>query len=93
MNKLIELKNLLLVKANSPRHPTMAEANAIRWALELALDNGFSRIIVESDAKSCIDELCSPLESSSWRISALSSHSLKLVSSFSFVSFNGLEEK
>ena len=62
--------------------PAIAEAAAINWALNLAIEEGFERVIVESDAKNCIDELsCSP-EASSWRFNSLSSHSLELVSHF-----------
>uniref|UniRef100_A0A2N9GI57 RNase H type-1 domain-containing protein n=1 Tax=Fagus sylvatica TaxID=28930 RepID=A0A2N9GI57_FAGSY len=50
--------------------PAIAEAAAINWALNLAIEEGFERVIVESDAKNCIDELSCPPEASSWRRNA-----------------------
>jgi ribonuclease HI len=62
--------------------PATAEAAAINWALNLAIEEGFERVIVESDAKNCIEDLSCPPEASSWRFNSLSSHSLELVSHF-----------
>jgi hypothetical protein len=62
--------------------PAIAEATAFNWALNLAIQEGFERVIVESDAKNCIEDLsCSP-EAFTWRFNSLSSHSLELVSHF-----------
>ena len=37
--------------------PIIAETFAIKWALELAKEESFTNIIVESDSKICIDSL------------------------------------
>uniref|UniRef100_A0A2N9G6R1 RNase H type-1 domain-containing protein n=1 Tax=Fagus sylvatica TaxID=28930 RepID=A0A2N9G6R1_FAGSY len=50
--------------------PATAEAAAINWALNLAIEEGFERVIVESDAKNCIEDLSCPPEASSWRRNA-----------------------
>ena len=63
--------------------PTVAEASAIVWALELAMEEGFENIIVESDAKICVDALNCPIDESPWKIHALSTHSLDLALNFS----------
>ena len=71
-------------KQNDILDPTVAEANAIHWALELASSFGFKKVIVESDAKNCIEDLSGHPDSSNWRISAVSSQLLDLVSCFSY---------
>ena len=68
--------------------PMVAEAAAINWFLNLAIAEGFERVIVESDAKNCIEDLSCPLEASSWRFNFLSSHSLELVSHFAVMLFS-----
>uniref|UniRef100_A0A2N9ESE7 RNase H type-1 domain-containing protein n=1 Tax=Fagus sylvatica TaxID=28930 RepID=A0A2N9ESE7_FAGSY len=60
-------------KHNDILDPTVAEANAIRWVQELTSSFGFEKVIVESDAKNCIDDLYGHPDSSNWRISAVSS--------------------
>uniref|UniRef100_A0A2N9H3S2 RNase H type-1 domain-containing protein n=1 Tax=Fagus sylvatica TaxID=28930 RepID=A0A2N9H3S2_FAGSY len=55
-----------LIKAwarqTKPLDPTLAEATAINWALEIALGDNFNYICIESDAKVCIDALFSKSE-------------------------------
>uniref|UniRef100_A0A2N9ISW0 Reverse transcriptase zinc-binding domain-containing protein n=1 Tax=Fagus sylvatica TaxID=28930 RepID=A0A2N9ISW0_FAGSY len=68
--------------------PTVAEAAAIIWALELAAAEHFVNIIVESDAKSCIDALACPLDESCWKIRHLTSVSLDLALSFPLCIFS-----
>ena len=41
----------------SAMDPTIAKASAIRWALELAIQENYLKVIVESDAKNCVDNL------------------------------------
>ena len=41
----------------SATDPTIAEASAIRWALELVIQENYLKVIVESDAKNCVDNL------------------------------------
>jgi ribonuclease HI len=76
--------NIIRVRAKKTNFldPVAAEAAAINWALNLAIAEGFERVIVESDAKNCIEDLSCPPEASSWRFNSLSSHSLELVSHF-----------
>ena len=56
-------------------------------ALDLALDEHFDNVIIESDAKYCIDALACPLEESCWKIRTLTTLPLELAIKFSFVSF------
>ena len=51
--------------------PLVAEAIAIKWALELAESESFPNVIVESDSKICIDNLLDNSTSSYWKIDAL----------------------
>ena len=68
--------------------PTVAEAAAIIWALKLVAAEHFVNIIVESDAKSCIDALACPLDESCWKIRHLTSVSLDLALSFPLCIFS-----
>uniref|UniRef100_A0A2N9IL60 RNase H type-1 domain-containing protein n=1 Tax=Fagus sylvatica TaxID=28930 RepID=A0A2N9IL60_FAGSY len=49
----------------------VAETTAIRWALELASLEKFRDIIIESDAKPCIDALLGDPQESLWKISSV----------------------
>jgi ribonuclease HI len=53
--------------------PLIAETTALLWALEIARDNCFSHILIEGDAKICIEALAEP-EKVSWRIQTLVSN-------------------
>lgn len=68
--------------------PTVAEASAICWALDLSKDARFESICIESDAKVCIEALTGPLPHCPWKIQALVNQSLNLACCFSFCSFN-----
>ena len=68
--------------------PTMAEAVAITWALELAVIEKFEHICIESDAKVCVDALAAPIDDCLWKIRALVSMSLKLALKFSSCNFH-----
>ena len=46
----------------------IVEATAIWWALELAILEGFQDIIIESDAKACIDALLGNPQETLWKI-------------------------
>ena len=61
--------------------PLVAEAIAIKWALELAESESFPNVIVESDSKICIDNFSNNSTSSYWKIDALISdvHRLALL--------------
>jgi ribonuclease HI len=43
-------------KANTS-NPLQAEAETILWAAQLASDQGWDRVCIESDSKICIDAL------------------------------------
>jgi hypothetical protein len=45
--------------------------SGVWWALELAILEGFQDIIIESEAKACIDALLSNPQETSWKISNL----------------------
>ena len=68
--------------------PAMAEAAAINWALELALAEGFINILVESDAKICVDALLGPLDKCPWKIRTVTEHSLELACLFPSCNFS-----
>ncbi len=68
--------------------PIAAEVAAINWALELALQEKYVNIIVESDAKFCIDALACPLYESCWKIRHLTAFSLDLALRFNSCIFN-----
>ncbi len=51
--------------------PVIAKAEAIKWALELAMLESFPKIIVESDSKMCIDALVDSQFASCWKIDTL----------------------
>ena len=44
--------------------PTITEAKAVPWDLELAISERCPKIIVESDGKNCIDALSGPINDS-----------------------------
>ena len=77
-----------LIKAwarqTKPLDPTLVEATAINWALEIALGDNFNYICIESDAKVCIDALFSKSEDFLQFIHAQTSYSLELFLHFHF---------
>ena len=64
----------------------VVEAMAIVWALELALSEKFAKVIVESDAKMCIEDLSYPTDAGCWKIRNFSFPTVDLI--FGFVSCN-----
>uniref|UniRef100_A0A2N9G2U3 CCHC-type domain-containing protein n=1 Tax=Fagus sylvatica TaxID=28930 RepID=A0A2N9G2U3_FAGSY len=48
--------------------PATVEAAALLWALEIAVENKFTKIVVEGDAKLCIDAITIETTSIPWRI-------------------------
>jgi ribonuclease HI len=63
------------------------EATTLLWALEIAVENKFTKIVVEADAKLCIDAITIETTSIPWRIHSLV-HSLKVLAfEFSVCSF------
>ena len=51
--------------------PIQAEAEAINLATCVAVNRGFEYVVVESDAKACIDALKAPFDEVPWRISSI----------------------
>ena len=60
----------------------IAEAQAIKWALELANLESFPKIIVESDSKMCIDVLVDCQFAGCWKIDTLCADVNNLISWF-----------
>jgi hypothetical protein len=58
--------------------PATVEAAALLWALEIAVENKFTKIVVEGDAKLCIDAITIETTSIPWRIHNLV-HSIKVL--------------
>jgi ribonuclease HI len=67
--------------------PCIAEATAILWALEIAQTEEFLHIIVEGDAKICLDAITEELSSCHWRIRPLISNIKCLALKFAFCRF------
>ena len=51
--------------------PIQVEAEAINLATCVAVNYGFEYVVVESDAKTCIDALKGPFDEVPWRISSI----------------------
>jgi ribonuclease HI len=64
------------------KDPTIAEADAICWALELAKTEKFEKISIESDAKVCVDALLSPTDDCPWKIHTFTLLALELAAYF-----------
>lgn len=75
---------LLMAQTKSKRlntnDPTIAKAAPILWAIELAKAEGFSKVIIESDAKLCIETLNDLSDDQDWKIKTLCSDSKSLIS-------------
>ena len=56
--------------------PLQAKAKAINLVTRLAVDHGFENVVVESDAKACIEALKAPTDVVPWRISTISADTL-----------------
>ena len=78
-------------KLTDTLEPTLAKAATINWALELAKEEEFKHICIESDAKVCVDALNSHSDAP-WVIYAQSSYSLELALHFPFCSFNWVKQ-
>ena len=67
--------------------PCIVDAAAILWALEIAQTEEFLHIIVEGDAKICLDAIMEELSSCPWRIRPLISNIKCLALNFVFCHF------
>ena len=56
--------------------PLQAEAKAINLATCVAVNCGFENVVVESDAKTCIEALEAPIDAVPWRISTITADTL-----------------
>ena len=56
--------------------PLQAKAKAINLVTRLAVDHGFENVVVESDAKACIEALKAPTDAVPWRISTITTDTL-----------------
>jgi hypothetical protein len=74
-------------KTTGYKDPTIAEADAICWALELANTEKFEKISIESDAKVCADALLCPTDDCPWKIRTFTSLALELAAYFPVCSF------
>lgn len=89
---VVPTKNSLMPPSDH-RDPTIAEPVAICWALELVAAEGFLKIIVESDAKICIDALSCNSNDCPWKIRALTTLSLELAIYFSICNFSWVKRE
>lgn len=80
-------------KVHSKSSPISAEASAILWAVQLALQERWNHIIVEGDAKNCIDPLSSEDVSPNWSIANIVSNVLSFKSSFSACLFHWVKRE
>ena len=67
--------------------PAQAEATAVLWAVNLALAEGWMKVVIEGDAKECFDALSDPGLQPSWVISNFVCYILALSRAFCTVSF------
>ena len=73
--------------------PAQAEAEAILWAVQIAIQERWSMIIVEGDAKLCLDPLAQPNLTPSWSISTIISNIRSLISCFKSCAFRWVQRK
>ena len=73
--------------------PVQAEAEAILWAVQIAIQERWSAVIFEGDAKLCFDPLSQPDLIPSWPISTLICNIRSLVSCFVSCEFKWVQRK
>ena len=61
---------------------------ALLWALELAQANCFSNVVVEGDAKVCVDAINTGNDETPWHILPIITNAKNMVSIFCSCSFN-----
>uniref|UniRef100_A0A2N9HDI6 RNase H type-1 domain-containing protein n=1 Tax=Fagus sylvatica TaxID=28930 RepID=A0A2N9HDI6_FAGSY len=67
--------------------PKCTEAAAILWALQLALLENYSKVVVESDSKVCIDAIIGSPSEVNWKIAAIIANVISLSLNFVSVCF------
>ena len=68
--------------------PLQAEATAILWAMQLAIQERWSSVIIEGDAKLCLEPLSHPNLIPSWLINTTISNICTLAASFESIKFS-----
>ena len=56
--------------------PLQAEVEAINLTIHLVVELGYENVVVESDAKTCIEALKAPTDVVLWRISTIYANTL-----------------
>ena len=79
-------------KQIEPGSPLMGEAKAALCAIKRAIENGFSKIIVEGDAWNVIDPLSNTGMTSHWSIAEVITNILDFVKCFDDISFSVYRE-
>ena len=74
-------------------NPVIAEAFAIKWTLELAKEESFTNIIVESDSKIYIDSFEVNSVACCWKIDPLDSNVNSLATYFLFCCFSWVKRE
>ena len=77
----------ILARITKVASPLLAESEALLWAVQLAIREGWNHGIFEGDAKSCFDAVNSPDLPSPWIIRTSTENILALHFSFLFCSF------
>ncbi len=77
-----------LAKRIQSNDPCYAEAAAPSWALEIAILESFTDIIVEGDAKVCIDAVSVTPDKAPWKIQTLMANVFILVVNFNMCVFS-----
>ena len=75
-------------KLSHLRSPLIAEAAAVQWAVQLAISEGWSHVILEGDSKICLESIAGKYQYVDWSISALTDNIRCLVKSFAACSFS-----
>ena len=68
--------------------PTIAEASTIVQGLEIAKETNYQKVIIDGDAKVCLDALSGDTSTYPWKIKTLCLNALHVTSCFSFFSFD-----
>ena len=68
--------------------PTLAEAEALHWAVQLAIKECWKNVMLEGDAKNCIEALTSANDTPDWLYCNTVNNIRRLVNGFDSVSFS-----
>ena len=73
--------------------PSQAEAKAILWAVQIAIQERWSTVIFKGDAKLCFDPLSQPDLTLSWSLNTIISNIRSLASCFESCGFRWVQRK